>query len=155
VDRRWQQPHRPKQPLLGQLAARDDAFSVPDAFVCGADTGNVQAGCDPDKISTSHRNKFYENVMGISPNGKPDPNGLDFWWDDFADNKNNCWYDNIGSNGKASGITSSPTPLPSNCKTSVGKGNSAQESELLDCFAAADSRGPSCAWFTTPVEPKP
>ena len=30
-----------------------------------------------------------------------DPNGTDFWWDEFADNKNNCWYDNTGKDGDA------------------------------------------------------
>jgi hypothetical protein len=131
-------------------------FSVPDQFVCGpAAGGNEQAGCDPSKISTSHRNKFYGNFMGTGPDGKPDPNGTDFWWDNFADNRNNCWYDNKGKNGTPASITSAPANLPSNCATSVGTGDAAQEAELLGCLAAVSSGGKDCPWFTTPPEPKP
>ena len=56
-------------------------FSVPDALVCGPDSGNKQKGCDPSKTSTSNRNRYYGNVMGIAPDGRKMPNGTDFWWD--------------------------------------------------------------------------
>ena len=134
-------------------------FSVPDAFVCGpAADGNEQAGCDPAKVSTSHRNRHYGNVMGRDPQGRPDPNGLDFWWDQFADNRNNCWYGNTGKDGTPGSVTSDPPPplLPRDCATSRGTGNPAHEAELLACFAAITTESrESCDWFKTPAEPKP
>jgi hypothetical protein len=131
-------------------------FSVPDQFVCGpAAGGNEQAGCDASKISTSHRNKFYGNNMGVDPSGKSDPNGTDFWWDNFAGNANNCWHDNKGKAGTAASVTTAPANLPSNCATSMGTGDPAQEAELLGCLAAVSSGGSDCPWFTTPPEPKP
>jgi hypothetical protein len=139
-------------------------FSVPDAFVCGpAAGGNEQAGCDPKQVSTSHRNRHHGNVMGRDPEGRPDPNGVDFWWDQFVDNRNNCWYDNTGRDGTAASVTSAPPSpfLPSDCATSRGTGNPAHEAELLGCFAdftaegeAGTPKGQVCTWFTTPPEPK-
>ena len=32
--------------------------------------------------STSHRNRFHNNVMGLAPDGTKMPNGVDFWWDE-------------------------------------------------------------------------
>ena len=66
--------------------------------------------------STSCGNHYYDNVMGRPPEGfkfhearrrssatstaptgtKTMPNGVDFWWDEFAGNNGNCWYDNTG-----------------------------------------------------------
>jgi Right handed beta helix region len=129
-------------------------FAVPDGFVCGPP--EHQAGCDPAKISTSHRNEFYGNQMGRTPTGKRDPNGTDFWWDDFPSNAGNCWHDNVGKDGTKASITSAPNPLPSDCATSLGKGpDAANEDELGRCVAApqgSDSTG--CLWFKTPAEPK-
>ena len=130
-------------------------FSVPDAFVCGpAAGGNEQAGCDESQVSTSHRNKQYENVMGRDPSGKRDPNGTDFWWDEFRDNVNNCWYGNTGPDGNAASVTSTPSNLPGDCATSRGQGGPAQESELLHCLAAFTADTTACPWFATPPEPK-
>ena len=144
-------------------------FSVPDLFVCGENPiagGNQQAGCDESKISTSYRNRFYDNVMGISPDGVRDPNGLDFWWDEFAGNTNNCWYDNVGSGGTRESIKSDPSIgpapgqslpgfLPEDCANSQGLGlGQDKEQELLNCFAyfEYDADTP-CDWFETPAEP--
>jgi hypothetical protein len=137
-------------------------FGVPDALVCGpAADGNEQAGCDPTQVSTSHRNRHHGNVMGRDPAGQRDPNGLDFWWDQFPGNRNNCWYDNTGKLGTAGSVTSSPPGLllPRNCATSIGTGNPVNEAELLACFAgmAGEEQGvelPVCDWFTTPAEPQ-
>jgi hypothetical protein len=129
-------------------------FSVPDAFVCGPGAGgNEQAGCDESKVSTSYRNRFHDNVMGIDPHGGRDPNGTDFWWDEFLNNTNNCWYSNIGRDGTEASITSEPDSLPSDCSTSSGKGNPAQQAELIQCFVAITSESRDCPWFTTPPEP--
>lgn len=137
-------------------------FAVPDALVCGpAAGGNEQAGCDPAQISTSHRNRQHGNVMGRTPAGVRDPNGVDFWWDSFLGNRNNCWYGNTGKDGTAASVTSSPPRLllPHNCATSIGIGHPVNEAELLACFVGMEAEDagvplPTCNWFTTPAEPQ-
>ena len=64
--------------------------------------------------STSHRNRYHDNVMSKDPQGRKDPNGVDFWWDAAAPLEidedgpggdpptvimesgveDNCWHDN-------------------------------------------------------------
>src|SRR4051794_36511557 len=138
-------------------------FSVPDALVCGpANDGNEQAGCDSTQISTSHYNAFYDNHMGVRPDGTPDPNGTDFWWDPFPGTVGNCWWGNVPAQGAQ--ITASPGPLPdcdggAHPEKSEGRGNPAQTGELLSCLSAfvtrrSDPTGP-CPWFKTPPEPQP
>jgi hypothetical protein len=131
-------------------------FAVPDATVCGPVVGSSQPvpGCDPTKFSTSYRNRFYGNVMGVEPGGVAAPNGVDFWWDDFPTNTGNCWYSNSAASGKK--VTTSPPLLP-NCVLlpSIGIG-STNEVELLACFGATQTTGydPTlCPWFTTPPKP--
>ena len=127
-------------------------FAVPDVFVCSPP--DHQAGCDPNETNTSYNNRFYGNVMGRTPKDKRDPNGTDFWWDAYPKTTGNCWYDNIGKKGTKGSITSVPKPLPSNCKTSEGKGGP-QEDELITCVTAAEGDPTSgCPWFVTPPEPK-
>lgn len=147
-------------------------FSVPDAFVCGEQppaNGNQQAGCDESEVNTSFDNRVHGNVMGRRPDGTPDPNGLDFWWDQFSGNTGNCWYDNVGPDGRRDSLTADPplapvegtSPpqfLPEDCATSVGTSDPPAESELLGCFADFDPDTPdsgTCTWFTTPPEPQP
>jgi hypothetical protein len=127
-------------------------FSVPDAFVCNPG-GNEQKGCDPAKVSTSHRNKHHDNVMGRTPTGQFDPNGVDFWWDEFAGNENNCWYRNTGKRGDAASVTSDPSSLPSDCASSRGT-SGAREAELLNCLGDITFNTSTCPWFTTPPEPR-
>jgi hypothetical protein len=132
-------------------------FAVPDALVCGPATGNEQAGCDAGSTSTSHRNRFYGNVMGIAPDGSKKPNGLDFWWDSFPGNQANCWYDNRG----AGPIKTSPSSLPDcdggrNADSSMGTGDPANEGELATCAAAFETENydpATCPWFVTPSQP--
>ncbi len=135
-------------------------FAVPDAIACSPPAH--QAGCDPSKVSTSFDNRFYGNVMGVAPDGSVQPNGLDFWWDNFPDNTGNCWYQNQPAPGRQ--ITTSPDNLPNcdngqNPSSSVGTGDAANEAELLNCTAAFESgsfdpNGP-CPWFKTPPKPSP
>ena len=159
-------------------------FTVPDAFVCGPGPtagGNQQHGCDATKVSTSYRNEFYENVMGRSPDravnptwpggaDEVDPNGLDFWWDQFLGTQpppnGNCWYDNVGPDGSRESLEATPpiNPLaadvsvpgflPEDCATSVGTTGVSQEAELITCLAEFDQGvdGP-CTWFETPADP--
>jgi hypothetical protein len=132
-------------------------FAVPDSTVCAPP--EHQAGCDPAKFSTSYNNEFAGNVMGRTPDGKRDPNGVDFWWDNYAGNTGNCWHDNIGREGTKSSIVSTPETLPTQCgsSASIGTGGPAQDSELVSCLAdftiRPGSTGGACPWFTTPAEP--
>ena len=132
-------------------------FAVPDATVCGpAAKGNEQAGCDPAKISTSYRNAYYGNVMGRTPGGKAEPNGTDFWWDNFAGNTNNCWHDNTGPAGTAASLKTVPSNLPSDCKTSLGTGSPARGEPSCSAAWPTISFGRSgvvCPWFSTPAKP--
>ncbi len=132
-------------------------FAVPDSFVCGPSTGNSQHGCDPNSTSTSYDNEYYGNVMGRTPGGTPDPNGTDFWWDQFLGNTGNCWHDNIGTDGTAGTVTSDPPSpfLPSDCGSSNGTGGPEQESELVNCLGDIEFDTSTCDWFTTPPEPQP
>lgn len=148
-------------------------FAVPDQLVCGPAGINPEqlAGCNPSAVppSTSYRNQFYENVMGRAPNGTVLPNGTgevatgrtDFWWDQYTGNTGNCWHDNIGKDGTAASLTSTPAApvLPSACdESSRGTGGPAQEHELTACFATIEKHEEkeepaTCPWFTTPSKP--
>ncbi|MEA2217266.1 MAG: hypothetical protein QOK19_2827, partial [Solirubrobacteraceae bacterium] len=143
-------------------------FAVPDQLVCGpAGVEPAQlAGCNPANVppSTSYRNEFYENIMGIAPDGTVQPNGTgeaatgrtDFWWDQYVGNTGNCWHDNLGPDGTPTSVTSTPIAplLPTACDgSSVGTGGPAQEAELLNCFADITFSTEACPWFTTPSQP--
>jgi hypothetical protein len=138
-------------------------FAVSDATVCGpppVGSSIPVPGCDPSKFSTSYNDRFYGNVMGVAPNGKTQPNGTDFWWDNFVSNTGNCWYGNKASSGRS--VTTSPSNLP-NCdngakpSTSTGTGDPQNEAELTTCFAEIEAgQGYShsgCPWFATPPKP--
>jgi Right handed beta helix region len=139
-------------------------FAVPDVFVC-SDPNNQIAGCTPGNNATSFRNHFYGNKMGRTPKGKPQPNGVDFWWDQGGldvdpSNSSNCWYNNTGTNGTAASVTGLPSPsgppgdnLPSDCNNSPLPGaKNGQVNELLTCSTVPQG-DPSCPWFTTPPKP--
>jgi hypothetical protein len=143
-------------------------FAVPDQLVCGP-TGiepEQLAGCNPTATppSTSYRNHFSGNTMGIALDGSRKPNGTgdittgrtDFWWDQYTGNTGNCWHDNTGPDGTASSVTSTPLAplLPAACdETSIGTGGPEQEAELLNCFADITFETSACPWFTTPSKP--
>jgi hypothetical protein len=153
-------------------------FAVPDTFVNGGGAeGNINPGIScpgaPDNgISTSCGNRFFDNVMGKPPPGFTFPgavdqfganhhssgpgyrNGTDFWWDEFAGNTHNCWFDNVGPDGTAGSITgpgtgTPPDLLPSNCATSVGNGDAAKEQYLLEC----NDNPSGCDWYQLPDNP--
>ncbi|WP_109507563.1 right-handed parallel beta-helix repeat-containing protein [Nocardioides speluncae] len=132
-------------------------FAVPDLLICGPDSGNQQAGCDPLMTSTSHRNRFHHNVMGRAPDGRTLRNGTDFWWDSFPGNQANCWWANSGVGGAP---TTSPLLLPdcfggTNPALSLGIGDVVNQGELISCLLAfeADGAEPLCPWFTSPPRP--
>ncbi len=138
------------------------SFAVPDVTVCGpppVGSGTPVPGCNPLGFTTSHGNRFHDNVMGVSPSGAVKPNGLDFWWDAFPLNADNCWWDNTAAPGKK--VTSAPGNLPS-CNggtgSSVGTGDLLNQAELIGCLAGfqlayPDGVGLICTWAQTPAKP--
>jgi Right handed beta helix region len=129
--------------------------SAPDAITCPEPPDAPNATCSAALFreqSNSHRNRFFDNVMGVAPGGKERPNGVDFWWDEGGTSlpsKNNCWFDNIGSDGNETGITSDPNPLPSDCGSSLGAGSADKFAELAGCVL-----GGPCTWHQTPPRPR-
>src|SRR5206468_8212404 len=101
------------------------------------------------------------NIMGRAPNGKRDRNGVDFWWDNYPNQQDhspptttgNCWFKNTGPDGTEGSVTSSPSPLPSDCSKSLGSAP-LNDPELLSCFGNfEENAGSPCDWFDTPREP--
>ena len=106
-------------------------FAVPDALTSneGAEgdifPGVSCPGAPANGISTSCNNQMFGNQMGLAPEGFKFPktvsdfgnahssgtagrvmrNGVDFWWDEFAGNTNNCWFNNKGPDGTAASVT--------------------------------------------------
>lgn len=140
-------------------------FAVPDATVCGPifSDGTPVPGCNPLSVSTSYKNKFNGNIMGVAPDGAVKPNGLDFWWDAFPGNTGNCWWGNTAAPGKK--VTSSPFLLPG-CLNgtmpglSIGLGNVLNEAELVACLVGMElgeyphGNPVLCDWSKTPNPPK-
>jgi hypothetical protein len=120
----------------------------------------LSEGSGSSGFSTSFRNQYSGNTMGIAPSGQRDPNGVDFFWDEFPVpgggglSSENCWFGNQGSP-----ITSDPILLPSDCSLSFGNpvAYATKAPVLAEC--AMWERGQTagefaaCDWFTTPPEP--
>src|SRR3712207_7468947 len=49
-------------------------------------------------------NTFANNKMGVRPDGTPDANGNDFWWDEQG--RRNCWTGNSSHSGRSEEHTS-------------------------------------------------
>jgi hypothetical protein len=140
-------------------------LAVPDAIACEPHTAEGSPPCKPGgAASTSNANRFHDNVMGRTPLGAVQPNGVDFWWDEFPSNTGNCWYPNTGVDGTEASITSDPAPppvpgstvpgfMPQDCGSpaNVGWGNAAKEAMLLDC--AANGNDGVCEWYKMPARP--
>jgi hypothetical protein len=144
-------------------------IAVPDVLSCAPSPDNGAPACAPRGVaSVSNRDRYFDNVMGRTPAGKPLPNGVDFWWDEFPTNSGNCWYSNTGSDGSST-ITSDPPPpplagtsiphfLPEDCAapTNVGMGNPQKEAMLVACAAAIEAGSydaSTCEWFAMPAKP--
>ena len=90
-------------------------------------------------------------MFGVAPDGRPAPNGLDFWWDQYVGNTGNCWHDN--------GTATSEPPallLPTACGSpaSMGTGNPVHQAELIVCLGAVvTGEKRPCPWYTTPPRP--
>src|SRR4051794_1565311 len=139
-------------------------FAAPDATVCGPVIGSTTPvpGCETTKVSTSYRNSFTGNLMGVAPDGSSHPNGVDFWWDDFPGNTGNCWWGNVAAPGKS--ITTSPPLLPdcqngTNPSLSVGIGYAPNEAELTGCLVGLtidsypNGNSTLCDWTASPSKP--
>jgi Right handed beta helix region len=110
--------------------------------------GPVSTPPQPDVDATSHRNTYRRNVMGVGPDGRRMPNGVDFWWDEAG--RNNCWEDN----GQA---TSDPVELdrcPGRSFAPPALGNPDKQRVLASCATWPDPvASAQCDWFTTPPPP--
>ena len=88
-------------------------MSVPDAISCAPNTSGTAPPCTPQGAgTTSNGNRYTGNVMSRSPDGTQMPNGVDFWWDEYAGNTGNCWPGNKGQDGTAATVTSDPPRAP-------------------------------------------
>jgi hypothetical protein len=102
---------------------------------------------------TSHQNQYVGNRMGVRPDGRRDPNGVDFWWDE--EGHGNCWSGNNGPRGGA--FTSDPMTLfacPAGSPDSAGNGQ--KQASLFACATWDPMTNPDpvgCDWFTRPAEP--
>jgi hypothetical protein len=112
---------------------------------------------DPDKgIDTSFDNLFANNHMGVRPDGRPDANGNDFWWDE--EGRGNCWSGNTGIRGRPPtsnvllGVPGCDDP-----RTKVfNPGNQAKTASQAPCASwdpYENPDPPGCDWFTRPPEP--
>jgi hypothetical protein len=110
---------------------------------------------EPDKgVDTSFENTFASNRMGIRPDGTPDANGNDFWWDEQG--RRNCWIDNLGIGGREPthnvllGLPECPgsdTTMPGNPAKTASQATCA----TWDPYENPDP--PGCDWFDRPPEP--
>ncbi len=110
---------------------------------------------DPAKANdTSHGNRFVGNTFGVRPDGTPDRNGTDVYWDEQG--QRNCWEGNVTAPGV--GLTSDPKTLP-DCASGGSKnpvGNLAKLAADLPCIQWNPRTNPDpagCTWFTTPADP--
>jgi hypothetical protein len=110
---------------------------------------------EPDKgTDTSFYNQFTGNKMGVRPDGKPDANGNDFWWDE--EGKGNCWGDNTSHSGlkPSSNVV---VGLPACPGTDMERpGNQAKLASQASCATwdpYEQTDPPGCDWFTRPPEP--
>jgi hypothetical protein len=120
-------------------------ITVPDAL-----SNNLEKPPEPEqdtKLSTSHRNRFEENHLGLAPDGRGLPNGTDHWWDEHG--QGNCWR-------QSSPFTSDPSRLP-DCDTfpNQGAGNPVKTAQLAACGFAdgRDENTPACDWYQSPPPP--
>jgi hypothetical protein len=162
---------------------RNAAFllGIPDFLVTPEGNINPGGSCKDPALSTSCGNRFYRNHLGRVPKGfkrfralfkfgnhvgatkGAAPNGLDFWWDEGGVGSvvGNCWYENVGPNGKRGSVTGPGAgdgndTLPSNCATSKSSGDPVKVAYLLSCFLAREGDAPpeQCDWYELPPKPR-
>jgi hypothetical protein len=86
--------------------------------------------------------------MGVSPDGRQLPNGVDYWWDGLGEQ--NCWELKEGQ------TSTQPEGVP-NCQQfpNIGRGNPEVEAEIVVCNFVADRKPgtPGCGWYDPPAKP--
>jgi len=103
-------------------------------------------------LSTSHRNKYERNVMGIAPDGTEMPNGVDFFWDGLG--TANCWGENQGP-GPNGRVVLDPSTAPT-CEDAPNliQPSVTKEVNLLSCFfQRGNADAVACDFFKTPPRP--
>ncbi|MGH2807005.1 MAG: right-handed parallel beta-helix repeat-containing protein [Actinomycetota bacterium] len=122
----------------------------------------VREEYDPTlQFDTSHFNKIVDNIMGIGPDGKPDLNGVDFFWDDNGEG--NCWQENTGAgeDDATSHNAMDPRGLP-DCESGGSMGvpvNPYKQGPMVPCVLYDRSDPifrdpPGCDFYNTPEEPE-
>ena len=116
----------------------------------------VRGENDPaQQFDTSNGNQFTGNRFGLAPDGRPDRNGTDVYWD--AQGVGNCWEGNEGAEDGA--ISSDPASLP-DCASGGSKsqaGDATKTAREVPCATwhpRDNPDPPGCTWFTVPPEPK-
>jgi hypothetical protein len=133
-------------------------FWVPSPFRGTDPTGQSQnSGPAYDNATdTSNGNRMLANVMSVNRQGKRDPNGKDFWWDE--EGHENCWTENRAGAGNA--ITSDPMVLPECPGSPVHQTTPPDKLAMLAPCGSWDPQDevnqdpPGCDWFTLPSEPR-
>ncbi len=119
-------------------------------------SGNHMGQVPPDFEAHSGLTKFG-NQTSLTEGSTTAPNGVDFWWDEMTANTGNCWFDNIGADGTAAGVTGDPAALPSNCGSSIGSPAYAGKAPvLLSCYGQWETKQldtGGCSWYNTPARP--
>jgi hypothetical protein len=116
---------------------------------------SLRGDYDPNnQFDTSHHNQYRDNVFGIRPDGRPDRNGTDVYWDEQG--VGNCWQDNRTYPGRS--LTSDPAQLPT-C-SSGGSTNPlpnwiklGSEVPCATWNPENNSDPPGCIWFSSPPDP--
>jgi hypothetical protein len=114
---------------------------------------SIRGEDDPTKqFDTSHSNRYTGNQLGVSPDGAPARNGLDFWWDE--EGAANCWQDNDSATGLP---TSDPATLP-DCRrpAEFSPPNLLKSNSLLPCLSwSPTNHDPAgCSWTHSPQPPR-
>ena len=110
---------------------------------------------DPAKQSdTSNGNRVLNNSFGVGPDGKPQRNGVDIYWDE--EGIGNCWQGNHGPGG--ADITSDPASLPTCSAGGSTRPVSNPEKSAFEVPCATwdpetHRDPPGCSWFQTPPKP--
>jgi hypothetical protein len=113
---------------------------------------------DPTKLyDTSHHNRTFENVLGLTPKGKQKHNGMDHWWDD--EGGGNCWERNTSSRGEPTHNFTVEPPSCADGGSVFTPGTAAvKDAGFLSCsqYDRHDPvlrSPPECNWFKSPPKP--
>jgi hypothetical protein len=100
------------------------------------------------QVDTSHHNRYYGNHLGVSPDGTPGRNGMDFWWD--GQGVGSCWQDPVAGSAPRVLPSCDADNLPSGRAPARYVGEPVQVLKLYVCsrFDPAAAQLPSgCDWY--------